>query len=160
MERKATIEDFEAVYEIYMDEINNPFMTFEIMSREQFRPIFEQIINAKDLYVYEHDGSVASTYRITRKQYRLSHIAYFGSFAMHPNYRGKGLGKRIMLEIIDRLLRDGIKRLELLVVSDNKRAIEFYKQLGFQVEGIFKCFLKRANSDEYLDEFAMAKLLG
>lgn len=160
MERKATIEDFETVYEIYMDEVNNPFMTFEIITQEQFRPIFEQILAVKDLYVYESEGHITATYRIVRKQYRMSHIAYFGSFAMHPNYRGKGLGKRIMLEIIARLQRDGIKRLELLVVSDNKRAIEFYKQLGFQVEGIFKCFLKRANSDEYLDELAMAKLLG
>ena len=159
MERKATLADFGVLYEIYMDRVNNPFMTFEIMSPEAFRPVFREMLDADDLYVYESGDRIASTYRIVRKQHRISHIAYFGSFAMHPDFRGKGLGKRIMLEVIDRLRKEGVKRLELLVVCDNERAIGFYKHLGFQTEGILKCFLKRANSDKYLDELVMAKII-
>lgn len=159
MERLASIADFEVVYSIYMDEANNPFMTFEIMSREDFRPIFQQMLAASDVYVYEIGKEIVAVYRITRKQYRTSHIAYFGSFAMHPMHRGRGYGKRVMLDIIERLRSGGVKRLELLVVCDNERAIGFYRRLGFEVEGTLKCFLKRANSDEYLDELMMAKIL-
>jgi putative acetyltransferase len=160
MERLASIADFEVVCSIYMDEANNPFMTFEIMSREDFRPIFQQMLAAADVYVYEIDNEIVAVYRITRKHYRTSHIAYFGSFAMHPTHRGRGYGKQVMLHVIDKLRREGIKRLELLVVCDNERAIGFYRRLGFEIEGTLKCFLKRANSDDYLDELMMAKILG
>jgi len=160
MERLACIDDFEVVYSIYMDEQNNPFMTFEIMSRDDFLPIFQQMLAASDLYVYEICGEVAAVYRIIRKQFRISHIAYFGSFAMHPAYRGRGNGRRVMLDIVERLKVEGVKRLELVVVCDNERAIRFYRELGFEVEGTLKCFLKRTNSDEYLDDLMMAKIIG
>lgn len=78
---------------------------------------------------------------------------------MHPEYRGRGLGKKIMQEIMARLKNEGIKRLELFVVCDNERAINFYKKLGFLIEGRMKYFLKRDNSPDYLDELVMAKYL-
>jgi ribosomal protein S18 acetylase RimI-like enzyme len=159
MERKATIKDIDKIYEIYMDRVNNPFMTFEVMAKEDFLPIFEEMLKDDDLYVYEINNMVASTYRIQYKGYRMSHIAYFGGFAMHPEYRGKGLGKKIMQEIMGRLKNEGIKRLELFVVCDNERAINFYKKLGFLIEGRMKYFLKRDNSSDYLDELVMAKYL-
>ena len=39
MRRKATRQDFEALYETYMDAGNNPFMLWEIMDKEAFLPI-------------------------------------------------------------------------------------------------------------------------
>ena len=58
------------------------------MSREAFHPVFREMLEANDLYVYESGGKIASTYRITCKLHRISHIAYFGSFAMHPDFKG------------------------------------------------------------------------
>jgi len=159
MERKANPHDCEGVYEIYMDEENNPFMTFEIMTREDFQPLYTAMLKAEDLWVYEVEGRVAGAYRIIRKEHRTSHTAYFGSFAVHPQFRGRGLGKAIMAGVIDRLKSDGVKRLELVVVCDNERAINFYRRLGFEVEGVLKRCLKRANSDQYLDDLAMALIM-
>jgi RimJ/RimL family protein N-acetyltransferase len=159
MQRKATEADFDIIYDIYMDPVNNPFLLFEPMPRLEFAPIYQTILAAGDCFVYEAEGRIISTYRIQRKSHRLSHIAYLGGFAMHPEFRGRGLGKKIMLEIISWLKNDGVKRFELLVVCDNERAINFYKKLGFEEEGRLRCFLKRANSPEYLDEISMAKLL-
>jgi ribosomal protein S18 acetylase RimI-like enzyme len=69
------------------------------------------------------------------------------------------LGTQVMAEILNNLRDQGVTRLELLVVSDNRKAIEFYKKLGFEVEGVLKHFLKRAASDDYVDELAMALIL-
>jgi putative acetyltransferase len=118
------------------------------------------MIVAQDPYVYEVDRKIASTYRISRKSHPLSHVTYFGGLAMHPDFRGKGFGKRIMLEIIESLEQKGIKRLELLVVCDNERSIRFCKSLGFCIVGVFMRYLKRANTGEYLDEIAMATIIG
>lgn len=160
MQRNATPEDFEAVFAIYNDPRNNPFMTFEIMERSEFQSLFVSMLQAQDLYVFEVEGQIASAYRIQRKTHRLRHIAYFGSFAMHPNFRGQGIGKRIMRELLARLASEGIRRIELVVVCDNLRALEFYRSLGFQQEGLLRGVLKRANSPEFLDQFLLAKPLG
>jgi len=159
MERKATEDDFDALYEIYMDPTNNPFILYEPMDREMFLPIMRELLATGEQYVYEIDGKVAASYRVTRKQHRMSHIAYLGTFAVHPEFKSRGVGKRVVEDLIERLRRDGMKRLELLVVIDNHKAIDFYKRLGFEVEGVLKKFLKRKNSDEYVDELAMALML-
>jgi RimJ/RimL family protein N-acetyltransferase len=159
LERLATPNDFNSIYEIYMDIENNPFLIFEIMKQELFLPIYEKILYEQNTYVYEIDDQVASTYRIQYKQYKLSHIAYFGRFAMHPAFRGQGFGKEIMKQIISRLKKEGKKRLELFVVSDNTRAISFYKKFGFIEEGRLKYYFKRTDSPDYLDELVMAKYL-
>lgn len=112
MKRKATLGDFDALYETYMDETNNPFMLFEIMDHESFLPIFQEMLAAGDLYVYEVDGRVAASYRLTRKQHRLSHVEYLGSFAVHPGFKSKGVGKQVMKDLIEDLHSAGLKRLE------------------------------------------------
>lgn len=159
MQRKATLQDFEALYQTYMDKETNPFMLWDLMDQDSFLPIAREMVAAGDLYVYEVDGRIAACYRLTRKQHRLRHIAYLGSFAVHPSFKGKAVGSQAMEALLQDLRSEGLKRLELLVVSDNHKAIAFYKKLGFEVEGLFKNFLKRANSEDYVDEFAMALLL-
>lgn len=159
MQRKATPADFESLYQVYMDPSTNPFMSFEVMEREEFLPLYNDMLRPGDLYVYEVNGKVAATYKLIRKTHRMSHIAYLGAFAIHPDFRGSGLGSQVLQDCTAQLQEDGVKRLELLVVSDNHRAIEFYKRHGFEVEGILKRFIKRRDSAEYLDELAMAKLL-
>lgn len=159
MERKATRHDFEAVYQIYMDPDNNPFMSYELMDREEFEPLFAEMIDSGELYVYELEGRIAASYKVTRRAHRMSHIAYLGGFAVHPEFRGRGIGSRVLNDLEARLRQDGAKRFELLVVSDNPKAIEFYLKHGFEHEGTLKKFLKRSNSECYLDELMMAKLL-
>jgi len=159
MERRAEASDFEAVYSIYMDPLNNPFIAFDLMDRESFRPIFTDLVRTGELCVYEVGGKVAAAYRVARKTHRMSHVAYRGVFAVAPRFRGRGTGSRVLADLKERLRSEGVRRLELLVVSDNPRAINFYKRLGFEVEGVLRGFLKRQNSPEYCDELMMAQLL-
>ena len=159
MERKATYSDVDAVYEMYMDPVNNPFLSYEPMEREDFLPIFTELLNSGDLYVYEREGRAAATYVVRRRTHRMSHVAYLGGLAVHPAFRSNGVGTKVMETLVERLRGEGVKRVELLVVTDNKKAIEFYERLGFEREGVLKCFLKRHGSDQYLDELMMAKIL-
>lgn len=72
-------------------------------------------------------------------------------------YRGKGIGKKLMTEL-EAWARDrGLKRLELQVVPQNDVALNLYQSLGFVLEGT-----KRMSMIAYgksLDEHVMAKLL-
>ena len=78
--------------------------------------------------------------------------------SLHPNYRDRGLGTRMMRYIITWARETGIiTRLELEVFTNNARAIHLYEKLGFVLEGIRRnAFIKEG---KYRDNMMMALLL-
>lgn len=51
-------------------------------------------------------------------------------------YRGQGIGLSLMKAALEKAKRTQFKRIELTVREANIRALDLYKKLGFQVEGI------------------------
>lgn len=71
------------------------------------------------------------------------------------SYRGKGIGRRLMQEAIDWGRESStVRRIELIVIARNQRAIDLYTSLGFQTEGRFINAI--CKDGEYLDNIAMA----
>jgi len=159
MRRETTREDFNRIYEVYMDETVNPYVNFEIMSEEEFRPIFEKMIESGESQIYELNGEVIAALAVRRFQYRLKHLAYIGAFGIKQKYQGKGFGIKIMQELIRDLRMDGVKRIELRVEADNKRAINFYRKLGFEAEGTHRKYMKRERDADFIDTHLMGLLL-
>jgi len=159
MRRETTREDFNRVYEIYMDETVNPYVNFEIMSKEEFRPIFDKMIESGESQVYELNGEVIAALAVSRFQYRLKHLAYIGALGIKRQYQGKGFGIKIMQELIRDLRMDGVKRIELRVEADNKRALNFYGKLGFEEEGTHRKYMKRERDADFIDTHLMGLLL-
>jgi len=65
------------------------------------------------------------------------HILSELTIVVHPDYQGKGLGKLLFAELLTLVEthRKDILRVELIARESNTKAIEFYKTLGFSVEG-------------------------
>lgn len=66
-----------------------------------------------------------------------AHVFSDLTVVVHPDHQGKGIGKvlfRTLLQEIE-LKHQGIMRVELIARESNKKAIEFYKKLGFSIEG-------------------------
>jgi ribosomal protein S18 acetylase RimI-like enzyme len=53
-----------------------------------------------------------------------------------PPFRGQGIGKRLILRTLEAARAFGLHRVELTVRENNKNAIELYKKVGFQIEGL------------------------
>ncbi|CAF1324945.1 unnamed protein product [Didymodactylos carnosus] len=159
MLRHGTHDDFDHLYPIYMAETVNPYLSFEIMSVEEFRPLFGELLKSGQLYVYEVDGMVAATCIVTRQERRCSHNAQLGTLATNPTMQRKGFGTSFLSQLIKLLQNEGIKRVELCVECDNLAAIHFYEKLGFQIEGTMKKYFKRRDQNHYVDEHIMAILL-
>lgn len=85
---------------------------------------------------------------------KTKHTASFG-VAVCKKYRNIGIGTALMDELMRWAEEKGVKKLWLSVFSDNMRAINLYKKLGFQVECI-KRGQFRVNG-KYVDEVVMAK---
>lgn len=157
--RRGTQLDFDLLYPIYMDKDTNPFLSFEILPKTEFRPIFDELLASGDLYVYELNHQILATCIVTRYKRRAQHVASLGTLATHPDYKGQGIGKQFMHVLIEKLRQDGLKRLDLMAEADNERAIRFYEKLGFKLEGVLKKYFLRADTNDYVDEYLMAKIL-
>ena len=106
--RLANNNDFEAVYELYMDESANPYLSYDPMSTEEFEPRFASILETETLYVVEDDnGKIIASYRIIPKTDRQKHTVYLGGFVVAPHNQGKGVGSKVMSVIKEHCANDG-----------------------------------------------------
>lgn len=82
------------------------------------------------------------------------------TIAVHEGYQGRGIGKRLLMHLIDwARASPKIDRIELRVRSSNTNAIALYKKLGFVEEGRMIRRLKIAPG-RYLDDLVMALWVG
>jgi RimJ/RimL family protein N-acetyltransferase len=65
-------------------------------------------------------------------------FAHCGTLGMGltPEYRGQGIGLRLLRATLAAAEQKGLERVELEVFESNQRATDLYKKVGFQVEGI------------------------
>jgi RimJ/RimL family protein N-acetyltransferase len=64
----------------------------------------------------------------------IRHVGRLG-MGILPAYRGQGLGRRLLREVLSRMFDCGMLRVELEVFSSNLPAIKLYERAGFVTEG-------------------------
>jgi ribosomal protein S18 acetylase RimI-like enzyme len=62
-------------------------------------------------------------------------IMYITNVSIDPDYTNNGIAKTLMKHCIDFCIDSSIKRIELEVYRENKKAISFYKKIGFEFIG-------------------------
>ncbi len=85
------------------------------------------------------------------------HTAYV-VIGILEDYRNQGIGKKLFAEVEKWATNNGVLRLELTVICDNKPAVSLYRKVGFEIEGTRKNALFNLNG--YVDEYFMSKILG
>ncbi|SXD00729.1 N-acetyltransferase GCN5 [Klebsiella quasipneumoniae] len=62
---------------------------------------------------------------------RRGNMARLAAFALRPAWRGKGLGRKLMQELLTFLQQQEIETVSLEVIRDNHAAVALYQSLGF-----------------------------
>lgn len=91
-------------------------------------------------------------------QPRMRHMGHISTVAVHPNFRGYGVGSALVKAAI--ALADqwfNLHRLDLMVYTDNEPAIALYQKFGFIAEGVLKDYAFRAGA--YADVQVMARFV-
>jgi len=157
MYRKATQNDLQFIYYLYMHPQVNPYLLYEYMGIEAFKPIFDSLLASEIKYIFtDENGVPVGMFKLFPWTYRASHIAYLGGLAIQPSYSGNGFGRKMMQEIIALANQQGYKRIELSVATENLKAIELYKKVGFEVEGVMKKYTYLKQEGRFLDELLMS----
>lgn len=74
-----------------------------------------------------------------------------------PDYRGQGLGRRLINVALESARQENFVRIELSVHADNGRAIALYQKIGFVTEGVLR---RGVHIDgRYVDTICMAVML-
>lgn len=74
-------------------------------------------------------------YKLTAKVF--SHTLSELTIVTDPDFQGKGIGKMIFMHLLDSIsnYRNDVLRVELIARESNRKAIKFYQQIGFKLEG-------------------------
>ena len=158
MTRKINAADFEWIYGLYMHPETNPWLLYEMMDKESFQPIFNELLEKEIIYVYAEDNSAVGMFKLIQLQHRNAHMAYLGGLAIHPDFSGKGYGKKMMQEILALGKEMNLLRIELSTASINEKAISLYEKAGFSKEGILRKYTWLKSEDRFLDEVMMSYL--
>jgi RimJ/RimL family protein N-acetyltransferase len=158
MIRIATQEDFDFIYDLHIHPQVNRFLFYEIMSAEEFKAIFNELLEQDILYVYEEDSILTGMFKLVPQQHRSSHIAVLKGVAIHPSFSGKGCGQRMLNQIIFLAKERGFLRIELGVSTINSKAIHLYEKTGFKKEGVLKKYIYLKTENLFLDDILMAYL--
>ena len=136
----------------------NPWLLYEMMDKESFQPIFNDLLEKEIIYVYEEDDNAIGMFKLIQLQHRNAHMAYLGGLAIHPDFSGKGYGKKMMQEILALGKEMNLLRIELSTASINEKAISLYEKAGFSKEGILRKYTWLKSEDRFLDEVMMSYL--
>jgi len=114
---------------------------------------------SKVLIIAEHNNQIVGLTDISLDRHRRNHIGIF-AISIRAGYRGNGLGKHIMEEVIKLAkteLKPTPKMLQLEVYANNKPAIGLYKKMGFKQ--VAKLPKQVQWKGKLMDEIVMIKYL-
>jgi len=125
--RRAKEEDLSEVHRIEVLSFKYPY-TYSYL-----KALY--LLSPNLFYVAEVDGKVIG-YVVGLIE--LGSIGHIISIAVHPGWRRKGIGSKLLKKIEDEFKRKGIKSFILEVEITNKPAISLYKKHGYRVIDVIK----------------------
>jgi len=159
--RKAHLEDFEVIYNVFqriLEHGDTYSYTPEEMTPDRALAYWVSAPGTH-CYVAEAGKEIAGFYAIRpNRTGRADHVAN-GSFIVHPDYRKKGIGRKMGEHALKAAKKLGYKAIQFnFVVSTNKVAVELWQSLGFNIIGTMPKALQHA-SKGLVDVYIMHRFL-
>lgn len=132
--------------------------TFDREDKFSLETVIERIKPNNDKFVLgafdDKDILVGIVTFVRDNGVKTSHKSNVFGMYVAKDMRGKGVGKKLMYELI-RISKGivGLEQINLTVVAYNDSAKNLYKSLGFQIYGLERRALK--HNEKYLDEELM-----
>ena len=121
--------DLAAVLEIERQSFPNPWHESTFRGEIQHRPISFPLV-----VVHNTLGRVIGyvIFWVIGEDVQINNIA------LHPDFRGMGIGERVLRYVIEEVRLRGARLITLEVRPSNTAALSLYKKLGFKMMGIRK----------------------
>jgi putative acetyltransferase len=120
----------------------------------QFLKTYRGQANSVLLVAEDAGGVVGLLGLLGRPMPQEAHVGVVG-ISVHRDYRGQGLGTRLLEALFEWTPAHGIRRIEIEGFANNPGAIRLYESLGFVREGVRRGAL--VVDGEYVDVVCMAR---
>jgi ribosomal protein S18 acetylase RimI-like enzyme len=122
--REFVIEDYETAVELW-----KRVEGVEIAEGDDREGVARFLTRNPGLSRVATDGSIMIGVAFCGNDGRRGYIYHL---AVDPNYRGHGVGKRLVEECLEGLRRLGLHRANIMVATDNPRGREFWSKCGWE----------------------------
>lgn len=166
--RNAKPEDAETLLNIYKPYVENTAITFEwiVPAVKEFEKRINNISSKYPYIVAEENGVIrgyayANTFR-SRKAYSWTAES---SIYIQQDYRGKGIGQKLLCELESRLAKQNVLNLYAVIASTDvedeyltNASVKFHEKMGYKNPCVFhKCGFK---FNRWYNTTTMEKMLG
>lgn len=108
--------------------------------------VFREFVREhKDTFLVSELGGQLTGYSMSRiakkidiRGLGIKKIGHIMSFAVHPDFRRRGIGKVLLGRTIENLADKGVDTIHLEVRMSNRLAMKIYQQFGFRRERILE----------------------
>ncbi|MBI4674415.1 MAG: N-acetyltransferase [Chloroflexi bacterium] len=160
--RRATREDVPAILEIYSDAVLHTTASAEyappsLESRYEWFDEHER--DGYPIFVATNEtGEVMGWSSLSRYKERFGYrFSVESSIYIHPQWRGRGVGKLLMPPLIDAAREMGMHALIAGVSSDNVVSLKLHEQFGFERVAQFREVVYKF--DQWLDVIYLERLV-
>ncbi len=164
--RILTPDDLEAWHPLRLSALRNSPTAF-LATPEDYEKLTEEelasrIVHDHNRFVngaFDGENTMVGMAAIIRQDHpKVRHKATIWGTYVVPEYRGMGIGKKLMQSILEnQSLLPGLQQVQLCVVATQEPAMALYKSLGFQTYGAEKAAV--LVNGQLLDEYHMQLLL-
>ena len=139
--RKARKEDMKAVQDLryklskYEKEIGLNIAVPEWGYTEVGERDYNYFLNKQFIYVAEDNQKIVGFITgeiLSKKEWYTVQLGTINNLFVLEEYRGKGIGKKLMETMMDAFKEKGINNFELYALNNNENALKFYEKLGFR----------------------------
>jgi len=158
--RPATLEDLDAITEIYNDAILNTVTTFDTEPKtlEEQKVWFASLVPTYPILVAEQDGLVVSWASLSKwsEKHAYSETTE-GSLYVKKEYRGQRIGKRLLESIIREGKKAGFHSVMARITEGGEASVHLCESVGFEHVGVMKEAGRKFG--KLLDVYLMQKIL-
>lgn len=141
--------------EYYVPMVDRRLIRHLLMTHQSKEAIYNQIADGFLYYLIKQSGKVIGYTAILPRP--RSRYLFLSKIYLLSSQRGKGVGRKVLMQLETMARGMGFCRIRLRVNKKNIKAIAVYKNMGFV---IIEAFKQKIGKGYYLDDYRMEKRLG
>ena len=119
-----------------------------LLSADPSRKMVESYINDSDVYMASIEGRVVGEYVLTKIDDETIELK---NIAVDEKYQGKGIGKQLVLDAIEKAKNAGFKRIEVGTENSSFSQLGLCQKCGFRIVGVEKDFFTKNYEQEIVE---------
>lgn len=139
--RRAALKDLAGITEIYNEAILKTVATFDTNPKtvDEQKPWFESHDSKHPILVAEQDGKIVGWASLSKWSDRCAYSDTAEiSVYVKEEHRGKGMGKKLMQEILNQGQKGGLHTVVARIAGSNEASVRLYEAFGFEHVGTMK----------------------